>query len=104
MGRYNRNSKRKDGIIPNPRLSIVTFNCSDELLDMLVYGKARGWWCSKSEGIRIGLTRGLPTIMHEHEEMNLKIVENLKSQGDLDPEKEYVKVPGRGYIEIIGEA
>jgi len=42
--------------------------------------------------------------MHEHEEMNLKIVENLKSQGDLDPEKEYVKVPGRGYIEIIGEA
>lgn len=104
MGRYNRNNKYRNKQGTNPRLSIVTMNISDELLDLLLYGKAQGWWCSKSEGIRVGLSRGLPMIIHEHEAMNQKIVENLKIQGELDPDKEYIKVPGRGYIEIIGEA
>lgn len=104
MGRYNRNNKFREKQGTNPRLSILTFNISDELLDMLAFGKARGWWCSRSEGIRVALGRSLPIIMKEYEAMNLKIVENLQFQGELDPDKEYVKIPGRGYIEIVGEA
>ena len=104
MGRYNRNNKYRERNGTNPNLSILTFNAPDELLDMLAFGKARGWWCSRSEGIRVALRRGLPIIFQEYEAMNQKIVENLQLQGELNPEKEYVNIPGRGYIEVIGEA
>ena len=88
----------------NPKLSIITFNVSDEIMDMIVLGIARGWWCSKSEGLRIACGRGLAGILKEREAINQKVVENLQFQGGLDPTKEYAKVPGRGYVEIIGEA
>ncbi len=102
MGRYNKSDSNRSGT--NPALSVLTFNTSDELLDMLNYGKARGWWCSRSEGMRVALRRGLAIILEEHESLNQKVVENLRSQDELNPDKEYVKIPGRGYLEIIDVA
>ena len=107
MGRYNRNSKSKAKMLRagvNPTLSILTINISDELLDMLELGKSRGWWCSRSEGIRVALGRGLSIILDEREAINQKIIEQLYPRDKLDPNKIYVQIPGRGFIEIIGEA
>jgi metal-responsive CopG/Arc/MetJ family transcriptional regulator len=103
MGRYNNGyCNRANGC--NPKLSILTVNLSDEIMDMLEYGKAKGWWCSRSEGIRTCLSRILPQILQEHEEMEVKVIESLQEEHKLDPKKNYVKIPGRGYIEIIGVA
>ena len=106
MGRYNRNSKylQRQRTGANPKLSVLTFNISDELLDMLACGKARGWWCSRSEGIRVACARGLAIIADEHETLEQRVVESLQSRNKLDASKIYVKIPGRGYIEILGEA
>lgn len=106
MGRYNKHdtNKSKYGTNINKSLSVLTFNISDDLLDMLEYGKSRGWWVSRSEGMRCALRAGLSIVMEEHEAMNLKIIEKLQQDNTLDPNKKYVRLPGRGYIEIIGEA
>ena len=106
MGRYNKHdtTKSRYGTNVNKKLSVLTFNISDDLLDMLVYGKSQGWWVSRSEGMRVALRRGLSIIVNEHEKLNLKVIESLQQDNSLDPEKEYIKIPGRGYIEIIGEA
>ena len=88
----------------NKRMSILTINLSDELFDMLAFGKARGWWASRSEGIRVALGRGLPILIAEKEDMKALVLHSLKADNKLDPEKEYIRIPGRGYIERIGEA
>jgi len=106
VGRYNRNSKytQRNRTESNPRLSILTVNISDEILDMLAFGKARGWWCSRSEGVRVACARGLSILLEEREALNQKVLESLHPRDKLDPSKVYVMVPGRGYIEILGEA
>ena len=106
MGRYNKHDTNKSryGTNINKKLSVLTFNISDDLLDMLEYGKSQGWWVSRSEGMRNALSKGLSIIMGEHEALNQKVSENLLGDNGLDPSKEYIKIPGRGFIEIIGEA
>ena len=87
-------------------LSCLTVNISDESLDMLGFGISQGWWASRSEGVRVALGKALPKIMEEKMLMKQKIEEKIENHVEttLDPNKNYVKIPGRGYIEIIGEA
>ena len=100
MGRWSNYSKMNH----NKRMSILTINLSDELFDMLALGKARGWWASRSEGIRVALGRGLPILIQEKEEMQELVLQSLQGDGKLDPKKDYIRIPGKGYIEIVGEA
>ena len=100
VGRYNKDNGNKAHT--NPALSVLTFNVSDDILDMLAYGKSRGWWCSRSEGMRIALGRMLPIIIQENIDTKGTIQDSIEIE--LDPNKKYVEIPGRGYIEILGEA
>ena len=100
MGKYN--SRAYGTRKSNPNLSMVSLNVSDDILNGLAYGQAQGWWATRSEGARIVMNRGLNVVFKEKltmiEEIDSKVVLNL------DPEKDYVRVPGKGYIEILGEA
>ena len=100
MGRWSNYHART----ANKHMSILTINLSDELFDMLALGKARGWWASRSEGIRVALGRGLPLLIKEKNKMNKLVLNSLSEKEKLDPEKEYIRVPGLGYIERIGVA
>ena len=103
MGRYADHNKDRNG---NPKLSNLTVNISDESLDMLAFGISQGWWASRSEGVRVALGKALPKILEEKMVMQQKIAEYIEPhiETNLDPDKDYVKIPGRGYIEILGEA
>ena len=101
MGRYVKTEGNS-----NSMLSCLTVNISDESLDMLAFGISQGWWASRSEGVRVALGKALPKIMEEKMLMQQKIAEKIENHVEttLDPNKNYVKIPGKGYIEIIGEA
>lgn len=104
MGRYN-NAKWNREYKGNSKMSVITINISDELLDILTLGKAKGWWASRSEGVRVGLGRGLPLLFNEKIAMTRKVLDDLSRDGEkLDPGKNYIRIPGRGHVEIIGEA
>lgn len=100
MGKYN--SRAYGNRKSNPNLSMVSLNVSDDILNGLAYGQARGWWATRSEGARITMNRGLNVVFKE----KLAIIEEIDSKIKLtlNPEKNYVNVPGKGYLEIIGEA
>ena len=100
MGRWSSYNNQNH----NKKMSILTINLSDELFDMLALGKARGWWASRSEGIRVALGRGLPILIEEKEEMQALVLHCLQAENKLDPDKEYIRIPGKGFIEKIGEA
>jgi len=102
MGRYNNNKWNKE-YKGNSKMSVITVNVSDEVLDILALGKAHGWWASRSEGVRVALGRSLPLIFNEKIAMNRKVYDII-IDNELDPNKDYVRIPGKGYIEIIGEA
>ena len=99
MGKYN---PRTANPRSNPNLSNVTFNVSDDILDALNYGISRGWWVSLSEGVRVVMNRSLNLVFQEKLAMEREIIDKVETK--LDPEKRYVNLPGRGYIEILGEA
>jgi len=103
MGRYN-NAKWNKEYKSNPKISIITVSVSDEILDLLAVGKAKGWWSSRSEGVRMGLSIGLTELLNERVAMRRIVLDNLKKEGKLDPGKKYVCIPDMGYIEIIGVA
>ena len=100
MGKYN--SRAYGGRKSNPNLSLVSLNISDDLLNGLAYGQSQGWWATRSEGARIVMNRGLNIMFRE----KIYIIEEIDSKIELnlDPEKNYVHIPGKGYLEIIGEA
>ena len=100
MGKYNGrpNSKSK----ANPNLSNLTFNITDDILDALAYGQSRGWWATRSEGARVVMHRGLNIVIKEMTAMIEAI--DSKIELNLDPNKKYVHIPNKGYIEILGEA
>lgn len=100
MGRWSNYHQRDQ----NKAMSILTINLSDELFDMLALGKARGWWASRSEGIRVALGRGLPILIEEKENMKRLVLESLTKENKLDPKKVYIKIPNLGYVEKLGEA
>ena len=100
MGKYN--SRAYGTRKSNPNLSLVSLNVSDDILNGLAYGLAQGWWATRSEGARIIMNRGLNIVFRE----KILIIEEIDSKIELvlDPEKKYINIPGKGYIEIIGEA
>ena len=102
MGKYNARGNPYKGRPANPNLSNLTFNITDDLLDGLAYGQSRGWWATRSEGARIVMHRGLNIVIKEF----LEVVEmvDAKIETTLDPNKKYVNIPDKGYIEIIGVA
>lgn len=102
MGKYNKKPSMRRGVLTNPNLSLVSVNVSDDLLDGLTYGKSQGWWATRSEGARIVMDRGLTVVFKEKLDKKDEIESKIKTK--LDPKKEYVQIPGKGYIEIIGEA
>lgn len=99
MGKYNSKATRPRA---NPNLSSICLNITDDILDALTYGESRGWWATRSEGARIVMHRGLNIIFQEKFVMNEEIDKVIET--NLDPKKKYVNIPGKGYIEIIGEA